>query len=213
VEGGLIARILIPPEAVAKAVGAAQAADAEPRLVPGARASLFHAFRVERGGPARPERVQVFPYADAEWQARAREAAALDVACWRAWWTRVRAERDGAVWAVAPIPGKVEDAVRIVEVEVGGVSLPGWTRPWLEWPDVGRAGLPTDRLGSLWSSFRGVGARIGEATGRDLVLPADVSGLGESRRRVLTDGRRIAVTTWRAFDPRLRDVEERRPRT
>ena len=187
--------------------------DAEPPLLAGAWGSVFHAFVVERKPPLRNSRVQVFPYAEPAWEELLTAALDFEALAWKAWWGSVRESRGAE--AVFPIPPLVETPDRAISVVRVAERL-AFVRPWLEWPDLDHAGLPESRLATLWEAFRQsalghVDPVVRAATGRRLQIPANPAEV--ERRRLLTDGRTLVVTTWRMFDPTFCEIDGHRQRT
>jgi hypothetical protein len=215
----ILPRAVISTADVAAAAGTTTARDIEPRHPGGAWASLFHAFVVERPAPERPSLVQVFPYASPEWDAEIRLLLAFEVAAWRAWWTSVAGALTGAgIWPIPPLVGTADTAIFTVDVDGAGAAHPAIVRPLLEWPDLGRSGLSAERVDVAWREFRATcAARVEPATraitGRSLVVPERADQLPEPRRRLLTDGRHVVCTSFRAFDARFKNLDELRART
>lgn len=104
-----MSRRLAPTVAqVAAALGqpSASVRDVEPPPMPGAWASLTHAFEVDPQGAERPRRMVVFPYDDPVWDVAVRAWLSDEVLAVRSWWTWVREGlgRDGAgVWRIPPL--------------------------------------------------------------------------------------------------------------
>jgi hypothetical protein len=215
-----LARRTLPAADVSAALDGREVRDVEPRLPPGAYGSLFHAYRAIMPPPHRATLVQVFPYLDGDWEPWVREVLTLEVLAWRAWWTWVRAGlgRDpNGVFRIPPLVEAPAEAVREVSIHSGDHRYLALVRPYLEWPDLAKSGLPDDRLTAPWQALRATIAAVGEevahSTGRAWQVPEQMQDLPEFRRRLLTDGRHLVVTHWRAFDPRLRLLDAQRTRT
>lgn len=201
--------------AVAAGVAVADVRDCEGAPMSGARASLMHAFEVARPAPMRPSRVQALPYADPAWVGAVSAWLEVEATCTRAWWAWVRdgLGRDAnGVWRVPPLVEPISTAVRVVEIVDDDVRLPALIRPSLDWPDATRAGVSEARLATLWTETREVMAAAITGPGVSFDLSIDPLSREDLRRRLLTDGRVMAVASFRPFLTQFRYLDVRRPR-
>jgi hypothetical protein len=208
-----------PPSlaAIATALGvpSGDVVDREGPPIAGARASLMHAFEVTRAAPSRSSRVQVLPYGDPAWSSAVSAWLEVEATCVRAWWTWVRdgLGRDAnGVWRVPPLVEPLADAVRVLQVADEGVALPAFVRPSLDWPNATRAGVSEARLSVLWAEARdGMTAAVA-GTGVVFDFSVDPLSREDLRRRLLTDGRVMAVSSFRPFLASFRALDEKRSR-
>lgn len=214
----MIARRPPTAAAVAQAAGVPveAASEAEPPALAGARSSLTAAFKVARAAPRRPSRVTVLPYDDPAWIGAVHEWLHVEEACFVAWWTWVSADlgRDAnGVWRVPPLVEPTAEAIRRFDVLDDGRTLPAFQRPWLDWPEVGASALSDERLRGLWAQLREVLAdHVGPKAGVAFDLPDDPLLRMDVRRRLLTDGRTLAPSSFRPFLRGFAHLDEARPR-
>ena len=94
-----------------------------------------------------------------------------------------------------------------------GRTLPALQRPWLDWPDVGSSALSDERVRGLWAQLREVlTQQVGPKAGVAFDLPDDPLLRLDVRRRLLTDGRTLAPSSFRPFLRRFSHLDEARPR-
>lgn len=213
----MIARRIPSLASIATAIGASPADVRDREVAPrsGARASLMHAFEVARSAPTRAARIQVLPYVDEAWVDAVSAWLEVEAICTRAWWTWVRdgLGRDAnGVWRVPPLVEPSADAVRVVTVIDDDVRMPALVRPSLDWPDATRSGVSEARLASLWAEARDVMASAIAGPGVVFDLSVDPLSREDLRRRLLTDGRVMTVTSYRPFLASFRYLDDRRPR-
>ena len=214
----MIARRPAMASSVAQALGVPTDAvtEAEPPPIAGARSSLTIAYKVLRDPPRRPSRVTVLPYDDAAWIGAVNEWLRVEEACFVAWWTWVGADlgRDASgVWRVPPLVEPAAQAIQRFEVQDDGRTLPAFLRPWLDWPEVGNSALSDERLRGLWAQLREVLTdHVGPMAGVVFELPADPLLRLDVRRRLLTDGRTLAPSSFRPFLRGFTRLDDARPR-
>ncbi len=209
-----------PPASATVALAAGVEASAveacEAPAVAGSRSSLTVAYRVQRAAPRRSSRVTVLPYDDPAMIEAVADWLRVEEACFVAWWTWVAGDqgRDAnGVWRVPPLVEPTSEAIRRFDVSDDGRTLPAFQRPWLDWPDVGSATLSDDRMRALWAQLRDVLTHhVGPKAGVVFELPADPFQRLDVRRRLLTDGRTLAPSSFRPFLRAFSHLDEARPR-
>jgi hypothetical protein len=134
----VIASRAVPSVDATAAAFGAPVIDAEPAPVPGAFASVCHAFRAEPRRPgALPTRISVLPYTDPAWTHAGRAWFAWEAAIWAAFWAAIRARGPDAAgrWPIAPLLD-ASAAIRVFELSTPSGTLVALARPWLPWPTV-----------------------------------------------------------------------------
>ncbi len=164
---------------------------------------LFRTFRVQTRPPWRDRFVQVFPFVSEEWTPVIDHLLRFERDFWREWWQRRRssARADDGISDFPPLLEQPEDLVRVIRIPVGGHSLPALIRPLIEWPDLYQHPMSFEERKTLWQrslipDLKEIWSALGIPISK---LRLDLKAGDIDPWKFLSDGHRMAVTTWRLF--------------